>query len=69
VLCTTQREHVGPGDTEPEKFLNGLNEMGQDGWELCGMNGFQMIFKRPLPPTSDFEEFKKQTEKDNHGKI
>lgn len=37
---------LGPGANFREQFENGLNELGNQGWELCCVSTTYPIFKR-----------------------
>lgn len=39
---------MGPGETHAEKLTSGFNELGKEGWELCGIIGSLLFFKRML---------------------
>lgn len=40
---------LGNGSTHQERFEDGLNRLGVDGWELCDCPGLMLVFKRQLP--------------------
>ena len=38
---------MGEGDTYAEKFAAGLNELGDEGWQMCGFLSTIIVFMRP----------------------
>jgi hypothetical protein len=49
VLCTTASGvPLGKGDEYHTRLQDGLNRLGEEGWNLCDISGTLMIFNRKL---------------------